>query len=170
VITRTRALLKKRSAEKALLHVNEIIQEVIALTSTELATSEIHLQTALAADLPPVLGDRVQLQQVLLNLILNAKEAMSGVGWQPRELFITSLASESGEAVVAVRDSGTGLDPRDCDRIFEAFFTTKAEGLGLGLSISRTIIEAHGGRLWASSDEGQGSSIQFALPAGGRGG
>ncbi|HEX2278972.1 MAG TPA: PAS domain S-box protein [Candidatus Tectomicrobia bacterium] len=170
VITRTRALLKKRSAEKALLHVNEIIQEVIALTSTELATSEIHLQTALAADLPPVLGDRVQLQQVLLNLILNAKEAMSGVGWQPRELFITSLASESGEAVVAVRDSGTGLDPRDCDRIFEAFFTTKAEGLGLGLSISRTIIEAHGGRLWASSGEGQGSSIQFALPAGGRGG
>jgi PAS domain S-box-containing protein len=168
VITRMRALLQKRDAEKALLNVNEIIQEVTALTSTELSKSEIHVQTALTADLPLVLGDRVQLQQVILNLILNAKEAMSGAGWQPRELCITSLASASGEAVVAVRDSGTGLDPRDGDRIFDAFFTTKAEGLGLGLSISRRIIEAHGGRLWAAPNEDQGATIQFALPASGR--
>ena len=167
VITRMRALLKKRGTEKALLNVNEIIQEVITLTSTELSKSEIHLQTTLAADLPQVLGDRVQLQQVILNLILNAKEAMRGAGWKPRELLITSLASRSGEAVVAVRDSGTGLDPQDCDRIFEAFFTTKAEGLGLGLSISRTIIEAHGGRLWATPNEDQDTTIQFALPASG---
>ena len=110
----------------------------------------------------------MQLQQVLLNLILNAKEAMSSVGWKPRELCITSLASPAREAVVAVRDSGTGLDPRDCDRIFDAFFTTKADGLGLGLSISRTIIEAHGGRLWATPNEDQGATIQFALPASGR--
>jgi len=168
VITRIRALLQKRDAEKALLNVNEIIQEVTALTSTELSKSEIHVQTALAADLPLVLGDGVQLQQVILNLILNAKEAMSGAGWQPRALCITSLASASGEAVVAVRDSGTGLDPRDCDRIFDAFFTTKAEGLGMGLSISRRIIEAHGGRLWAAPNEDQGATIQFALPASGR--
>jgi signal transduction histidine kinase len=167
VITRIRALLMRNDAEKTLLNVNEIIQEVIALTSTELSRSEIHLQPALAAGLPPVLGDRVQLQQVILNLILNAKEAMSGAGWEPRELFITSLASTSGEAVVAVRDSGTGLDPRDCDRIFDAFFTTKTEGLGLGLSISRTIIEAHGGRLWATPNEGQGATIQFTLQSGG---
>src|SRR5215471_15298880 len=168
VITRIRALLQKRDAEKALLNVNEIIHEVTALTSTELSKSAIHVQTALAPDLPPVLGDRVQLQQVILNLILNAKEAMSGAGWQPRELCITSLASVSGEAVVAVRDSGTGLDPRDCDRIFDAFFTTKADGLGLGLSISRSIIEAHSGRLWAAPNEDQGATIQFALPASGR--
>jgi signal transduction histidine kinase len=168
VITRTRALLKKRHAERALLNVNEVIQEVIALTSSELSKSEIHLQTALAADLPPVLGDRVQLQQVILNLILNAKEAMSGVGWKPRELFITSLASTSGEAVVAVQDSGTGLDPRDCDRIFDAFYTTTAEGLGLGLSISRRIIEAHGGRLWATPNQDHGATIQFALPVSAR--
>jgi signal transduction histidine kinase len=168
VITRMRTLLKKNDAEKALLHVNEIIQDVIAFTSPELIKSEIRLRTALAVDLPLVLGDRVQLQQVILNLLLNAKEAMSGAGWKPRELFITSLASSSGEAVVAVRDSGPGLDPRDYDRIFDAFFTTKAEGLGLGLSISRRIIEAHGGRLWATSNEDQGAIIQFALPAGGK--
>jgi PAS domain S-box-containing protein len=168
VITRIRALLKRTEAEKALLHVNEIIQEVITLTSTELSKSEIHLQTALAAELPLVLGDRVQLQQVILNLILNAKEAMNTVGWQPRELIITSLTSTSGEVVVAVRDSGTGLDPRHGDRIFEAFFTTKGEGLGLGLSISRRIIEAHGGRLWATPNEDQGTTIRFTLPASGR--
>ena len=170
VITRVRALLKRQDAEKAPLNVNEIIQEVIALMSPELSKSEIHLQTALVAGLPAVLGDRVQLQQVLLNLILNAKEAMSGVGWQPRELGITSLVSQSGEVMVAVRDSGTGLDPRDGDRIFDAFFTTKAEGLGLGLSISWRIIEAHGGRLWATPNEDQGATIQFTLPASGRSG
>jgi PAS domain S-box-containing protein len=164
VITRIRALLKRHDAEKVLLNVNEIIQDVIALTNSELSRSEIHLRIALAADLPLVRGDRVQLQQVMLNLILNAKEAMSGGGGQPRALCITTLASTSGEAVVAVRDSGIGLDPRDGDRIFDAFVTTKAEGLGLGLSISRTIIEAHGGRLWATSNDGPGATVQFTLP------
>jgi PAS domain S-box-containing protein len=164
VITRIRALVKRHDAEQALMNVNAVVQDVIALTSPELSKSEIHLRIALAADLPLVRGDRVQLQQVLLNLILNAKEAMSGVGWLPRELCITSRASTSGEAVVAVRDSGTGLDPRDGDRIFDAFFTTKAEGLGLGLPISRTIVEAHGGRLWATSNDGPGATVQFTLP------
>jgi signal transduction histidine kinase len=166
VITRIRALVKRRDVEKTRLHVNAIIQEVLALTSPELSRSEIHLQTVLAADLPPVLGDQVQVQQVLLNLLLNAQEAMSGVGWRPRELWITSRASPSGEVVVAVRDSGTGLNPRDGDRIFDAFFTTKPEGLGLGLSISRTIIEAHGGRLWATPNDGPGATVQFTLPIG----
>jgi PAS domain S-box-containing protein len=168
VITRIRALVKRNEAEKALLNVNEIIQEVLTLTSPELSKSEIHLQTALAADLPLALGDRVQLQQMILNLILNAKEAMNAVGWQPRALIITSLTSTSGEVVVAVRDSGTGLHSRDGERIFEAFFTTKGEGLGLGLSISRRIIEAHGGRLWATPNEDQGTTIRFTLPASGR--
>jgi two-component system, LuxR family, sensor kinase FixL len=166
VITRIRALVKRHDAEPALLNVSEIIQEVLALIRPELRQREIHLQTALAADPPLMRGDRVQLQQVLLNLILNAQEAMSGVAWQPRELWITSRASPSGEVVVAVRDSGTGLDPRDGDRIFGAFFTTKAKGLGLGLSISRRIIEAHGGRLWATSNDGPGATVQFTLPIG----
>jgi PAS domain S-box-containing protein len=166
VVTRIRALLRRKDAEKALLNLNEVIQEVIALTSTELSKDEIHLQTAFAADLPAVLGDRVQLQQVILNLILNGKDAMSGVEWQPRELLITTLGSMPGEVLVAVRDSGTGIDPQDCERIFDQFFTTKSEGLGLGLSISRTIIESHGGRLWATPNEDKGATIQFTLPAG----
>jgi C4-dicarboxylate-specific signal transduction histidine kinase len=166
VVTRIRALLRRKDAEKALLNLNEVIQEVIALTSTELSKDEIHLQTAFAADLPAVLGDWVQLQQVILNLILNGKDAMSGVEWQPRELLITTLGSMPGEVLVAVRDSGTGIDPQDCERIFDQFFTTKSEGLGLGLSISRTIIESHGGRLWATPNEDKGATIQFTLPAG----
>jgi signal transduction histidine kinase len=164
VVTRIRALLKRKDSERALLNLNDIIQEVIALTSTELSKSEIHLQTALAADLPPVVGDRVQLQQVILNLILNGKDSMSGVGWQPRELLITTMISNSGKVQVAFRDSGTGIDPRDSERIFDAFFTTKSEGMGLGLSISRTIIESHGGSLCATPNEERGATIQFTLP------
>jgi signal transduction histidine kinase len=166
VITRIRALVKRSEAEKVLLHVNAIIQDAIALTSPALSTSAIQLQTALAADLPPVWGDRVQVQQVIMNLILNAKEAMDGAGWQPRALCITSRARPSGEIEVAVQDSGTGLDPRDGDHIFDAFFTTKPAGLGLGLSISRTIIEAHGGRLWATAHDGPGATVCFTLPTG----
>jgi signal transduction histidine kinase len=166
VITRIRALVKRSEGEKVLLHVNAIIQDAIALTSPALSTSAIQLQTALAADLPPVWGDRVQVQQVIMNLILNAKEAMDGAGWQPRALCITSRARPSGEIEVAVQDSGTGLDPRDGDHIFDAFFTTKPAGLGLGLSISRTIIEAHGGRLWATAHDGPGATVCFTLPTG----
>src|SRR6185436_1637670 len=108
--------------------------------------------------------DRIQLQQVILNLILNGKDAMSGVKNGPRELLITSRKSKAGELVVAVRDSGRGLDPNDAQRIFDPFFTTKPEGMGLGLSISRTIIEAHGGTLWATQNENVGATIQFTLP------
>ena len=137
---------------------------MIALVSSDVLRGKVELRAELAADLPPVVGDRIQLQQVILNLILNARDAMSEVRTHPRELLITTLKSKSGEVVVAVRDSGTGLDPKDADRIFDPFFTTKSEGMGLGLSISRTIIEAHGGTLWAKPNEGKGATIQFTLP------
>jgi PAS domain S-box-containing protein len=166
VIKRIRALLKKADPETSLLNINETIQDVIALTITELNRNEIRLRIELARGLPPVLGDRIQLQQVILNLILNGKDAMNAEGWQPRELLLTTEIDKPEGVLVAVRDSGTGIDPRDCDRIFDPFFTTKSEGMGLGLSISRTIIESHGGRLWATPNEGKGATIRFTLPAG----
>ena len=129
--------------------------------------SRVELRADLAEDLSPVTGDRIQLQQVILNLILNGKDAMSGVKGNPRELLITSRKNKAGELVVAVRDAGHGLDPADAERIFDPFFTTKAEGMGLGLSISRNIIEAHGGALWATSNEDRGATIQFTLPPNG---
>jgi signal transduction histidine kinase len=164
VIKRIRDLLHKAPPEKALLNINETVQEVIALVSNDVLKSKVELRAKLAADLPPVVADRIQLQQVILNLILNARDAMSAVQSHSRELLITSRKSKSGEVVVAVRDSGTGLDPKDADRIFEPFFTTKPEGMGLGLSISRTIIEAHGGTLWAKPNKDRGATIQFTLP------
>jgi PAS domain S-box-containing protein len=166
VIKRIRELLHKTPAEKALLKINETIEEVIALVSSELQRSEIKLQTNLEADLPPVLGDRIQLQQVVLNLILNAKDAMSNEQMNPRELQITTRKSNSGEIAVAVRDSGSGLDPKDADRIFEAFYTTKPAGIGMGLAISRSIVEAHGGTLWATTNDDKGATFQFTLPTG----
>jgi PAS domain S-box-containing protein len=166
VIKRIRDLLHKSPPEKAPLNVNETIQEVIALVSSDVVSSEVELRAELAADLPLVVGDRIQLQQVILNLVLNGKDAMSGAQTNPRELLITSQKSQAGELVVAVRDSGRGLDPKDAERIFDPFFTTKPEGMGLGLSISRTIIEAHGGTLWATPNEDRGATMQFTLPPG----
>ena len=147
-----------------LLDINRKILEVLALTEHELRSHDIVLQTQLGEALPRVAGDRVQLQQVLLNLILNAIEAMSGVHDRPRQLTIVSRAGRPDAVVVEVRDSGTGLDPEGAERMFEAFYTTKAEGIGIGLSISRSIVEAHGGRLWASSNEPHGAVFQFSLP------
>jgi PAS domain S-box-containing protein len=169
VIKRIRALLKKTVPEKAPLNINDTIQEVIALAASELAKNRVAARTELEADLPPVIGDRVQLQQVMLNLILNANEAMSCADWQPRELFIRSQKMQPDQVIVAVRDSGTGFDPQAAERIFDAFFTTKTHdgGLGLGLSISRTIIESHGGKLWATSNEGKGATFQFTLSTSG---
>jgi C4-dicarboxylate-specific signal transduction histidine kinase len=166
VIKRIRELLHKSPLEKTPLNINEIVQEVIALVSSDVLRSRVKLLADLAADLPQVIGDRVQLQQVILNLILNAKDAMSAVQTRPRELLITSRKGKSGEVVVAVRDSGKGLDRKDAERIFDPFFSTKPEGMGLGLSISRTIIEDHHGTLWATPNEDKGATIQFALPPG----
>jgi PAS domain S-box-containing protein len=164
VIRRIRALLKKNAPEKAPLDINETLQEVIALTAGELGKNQVSLRTELEADLPPVLGDRVELQQVLLNLILNGCEAMSESGWRPRELLISSRKCETDEVMVSVRDSGVGIDPQIAEHLFDAFFTTKEGGLGLGLSISRRIIEAHGGRIWASPNEDRGATLWFTLP------
>ena len=165
VIKRIRDLLHKATSEKALLNINETVQEVIELVNSDLRRSNVKLLTELIADSPPVVGDRIQLQQVILNLILNARDAMSEAQPNPRELLITSRQNEFGEVVVAVQDSGKGLDAKDAARIFDPFFTTKAEGMGLGLSISRRIIEDHGGRMWATPNEPRGAVVGFTLPA-----
>ncbi|HZE71546.1 MAG TPA: PAS domain S-box protein [Pyrinomonadaceae bacterium] len=166
VIRRIRDLLHKAPPKKAPLNINDAIQEVIALVSSDVLRSNVELKAELAADPPAVVGDRIQLQQVILNLILNGKDAMSSVKTRPRELLITSREGNAGELLVAVRDTGNGLDPQNVERIFDPFFTTKPEGMGLGLSISRTIIEAHGGRLWATQNEDNGATIQFTLHPG----
>ena len=164
VIARIRALTKRQAPRMDLLDLNGEILEVLALTEQELHSHDIVLETKLDGTLPQVRGDRVQLQQVLLNLILNAIEAMSAVNDRPRELTIVSAQGTDG-VMVEVCDSGIGLDQDHAERVFEAFYTTKAEGLGIGLSISRSIIEAHGGRLWAAPNEPHGAVFGFSLPA-----
>ena len=164
VIGRIRALIKKAPPRKDAVSINDAILEVVALTRAEAANNGVLVRTRLAESLPPVQGDRVQLQQVLLNLIINAIEAMRDAGEDERELLI-STRSEPDDVSVEVRDSGPGLTPAALDRVFEAFYTTKPNGLGLGLSICRSIIEAHNGRLWASADLPRGASFQFTLPA-----
>ena len=164
VVGRIRALIKKAPARKDAVAINDAILEVIALTRTEAANNSVLVRTQLAEGLPRVQGDRVQLQQVLLNLIINAIEAMHDVGEEERELLISTRNEPDGVSV-EVRDSGPGFAPADLDRVFEAFHTTKAGGLGLGLSICRSIIEAHNGRLWASANLDRGASFQFTAPA-----
>jgi len=164
VIRRIRALMKRQAPRMEWLDINETILEVIALAQYQLRRSEIVLETRLGHDLPRVSGDRVQLQQVLLNLIVNAIEAMSGIEEQSRELTIVSSSNASDGVSVEVRDSGTGLKPEQALHLFEPFYTTKAEGLGIGLSISRSIVEAHGGRLSASADTPHGAVLAFSLP------
>jgi PAS domain S-box-containing protein len=163
VIRRIRALMKRQTPRKDWLAINETILEVIALAQHQLRQSEILLETRLAQDLPLVRGDRVQLQQVLLNLIINAIEAMCEIK-RPRELTIVSTADGADAVSVEVRDSGTGLDPEHAAHLFEPFYTTKAEGLGVGLSISRSIVEAHGGQLSAAANAPHGTLFRFSLP------
>jgi signal transduction histidine kinase len=166
VIKRIRGLLHKAPAQKLPLNINETVKEVTELVSSDVRRDGVTFQTELALDLPSIMGDRIQLQQVILNLILNAKDAMKGAQTGPRQLLVTSSTNGSAEVVVAVRDTGQGLDPKNAERIFDPFFTTKAEGTGLGLSVSRRIIEDHGGTLWAIPNEDRGATIQFTLPAG----
>ena len=130
---------------------NEVVREVVAITRAEVQKGGASIRTQMAEDLPLVTGDRVQLQQLVLNLIMNAVEAMSGVQDRRREIVITTGPGEGGEVLVAVRDSGVGLDPEEQDKIFDAFYTTKQTGMGMGLAISRSIVEHHGGRLWAAA-------------------
>jgi PAS domain S-box-containing protein len=164
IIGRIRALAKKAPPRKDWLDINETILEVIALARSEAQNSRVSLQTQLSQNVPLVLGDRVQLQQVILNLIINALEAMSGAGDGPRELEVGTGKDEVQGVRVAVRDSGPGLDPDGLDHLFTAFYTTKPQGMGMGLAISRSIIEAHGGRLWASANPQRGATFQFTLP------
>jgi C4-dicarboxylate-specific signal transduction histidine kinase len=145
------------------------IQEVAALAQGEVRRNSVALRTELAHDLPPVVGDRVQLQQVILNLVMNGVEAMASMADRPRELFIYSQQHESDKVLVAVRDSGTGLHSENLDQLFKPFFSTKPKGMGMGLAISRAIIESHGGRLWAAANESRGAVFQFTLPTDGEG-
>jgi PAS domain S-box-containing protein len=162
VIARIRAFIKKTPAEKTALNINEIIQDVMTLTSRQLLQNQVLLEHQLATDLPLVMADRVQLQQVLLNLVMNAIEAMTGAEHNRRLLRMESRLDKSG-VLVAVRDSGTGIGSEG-DHLFTPFFTTKANGMGMGLPISRSIIEAHGGRLWAEANLPSGAVFSFTLP------
>jgi C4-dicarboxylate-specific signal transduction histidine kinase len=164
VIRGLRALAKKSEPELAQLDIDDAVREVQALTRSELQRHGVTLHTDLSADDRPVFGDRVQLQQVLLNLIMNGLEAMRAVTERPKTLAITSEPAGPSGVLVAVEDTGTGLDPATADRIFEPFFTTKSDGLGMGLSICRSIIDAHGGRLWVSPGVLCGSVFRFTVP------
>jgi PAS domain S-box-containing protein len=167
IIARIRALLKKSAPEKETLDMNQVIHQVLALIPGVLEKQHVSVEMELRPALPPVLGDQVQLQQVLLNLIMNGIEAMNTILDRPRVLTIRSDVRESG-LEFTVQDSGNGLDPGHIEHIFDTFFTTKTSGIGMGLSISRSIIEAHNGRLWASSDRAsQGATFRFSLPVAG---
>ena len=144
--------------------INDAIVEVIALTRAEAANNSVSVRTQFAEGLPPVQGDRVQLQQVMLNLIVNAIQAMIGQGARELVISIDAVPSEGGVRV-GVRDTGPGLSPESLSRLFEPFYTTKPEGMGMGLSICRSIVEAHGGRLWATRCEPRGALFQFTIPA-----
>ena len=163
IISRIRLLFKKGAAERELVDMNEVIREMIVLLSSEAMRYNVSVRTQLAADLPQVMGDRVQLQQVVMNLMINGIDAMKDVG-ATRELIINSQRGENERLLVSVSDTGVGLPPQYADQIFNAFFTTKPHGTGMGLRISRSIIESHGGRLWAADNSSHGASFYFALP------
>ena len=165
-ITRIRALAQNAPAHTDWLDLNATIRDVLALARSEVYRHGVVVETQLAEHVPLVRADRIQVQQVLLNLLINAIEALSGVGDGPREVMVQSDTDATQGVLVTVRDSGPGLDPQRLDRLFDAFYTTKPHGLGLGLAISRRIIEAHGGRLWATANVPRGAVVQFTVPIG----
>jgi PAS domain S-box-containing protein len=165
IIDRIRDQIKKAPPRCDRFDLNKAINEVIVLAQSEVNKNGVSVQTRFPDGLAPVQGDRVQLQQVVLNLILNAVEAMSSVEAEARELLISTEQNQTGDILVAVRDSGPGIDPKHVERVFEAFYTTKSSGVGMGLSICRSIIDAHGGRLWADVNEPHGAAFQFTLPS-----
>jgi C4-dicarboxylate-specific signal transduction histidine kinase len=164
VLVRTRGLLRRGERLRERLDINDVVREVIALLDGELRRNGVSLRTEMPANLRPVVVDRVLLQQVILNLIMNAIEAMRAVSDRARVLCIRTEEQSSGSIVVLVQDSGVGLDPKQLSRMFEPFYTTKVQGIGMGLTISRSIIEAHGGRLWAVANDGPGSTFCFTVP------
>jgi PAS domain S-box-containing protein len=163
IIQRLRALSKKTETQKVALDINDVVREVIPLVQHEVLSHRVSLRRELASALPAVLGDRVQLQQVIINLIVNGMEAMTTVTDRPRELVVRSQLDDGGRVLVAVEDSGVGIDPDNAKKLFNAFYTTKPSGMGMGLSICRSIIEDHDGTLWASRNAGPGATFQFAL-------
>jgi len=166
VVTRLRALFSKKEATTEPVDLNEATREVVALSLSGLQRNGVILRQELADDIPVVMADRVQLQQVILNLVLNASDAMSGVDERPRELVIRTAREEGDHVRLIVRDAGVGFDPQAMDRLFEAFYTTKNNGMGMGLSVSRSIIESHQGRLWATPNDGPGATFSFSIPSG----
>jgi C4-dicarboxylate-specific signal transduction histidine kinase len=167
VITRIRSLINKAAPERAHVQLNRIVEETVVLAERQAQRNEVAIEIELMPNLPAVQGDRIQLQQVILNLMMNGIEAMSGTGGRTRTLRIQSRVHDAGQVCISVEDSGVGVDADALPRLFEPFFTTRAQGIGMGLSISRSIIEAHGGRIWVESVPNQGSTFQFTLPVGG---
>jgi signal transduction histidine kinase len=165
VITRLRALFSRRDFTVELLDLNEATREVLALSLSDLQRNRVVLQSEFAPDLPKVTGDRVQLQQVILNLLRNASDAMVEVDDRPRQLLIRTEREEGDRVRVTVRDAGVGIDPQSVAKLFEHFYTTKSGGMGIGLSLSRTIIERHRGRLWAEANDGPGATFSFSIPS-----
>ena len=166
VIMRLRALFSKREFTPESLDLNEAAREVIALSLGDLKRSRVVLQSELAEDLPIITGDRIQLQQVILNLLRNASDAMLGLHDRPRQLLIRTEREDGGRVRVSVRDAGVGVDAQSMNKLFDAFYTTKSDGMGIGLSVSRSIIESHHGRLWAEPNDGPGATFSFSIPRG----
>jgi C4-dicarboxylate-specific signal transduction histidine kinase len=164
VIRRVRALAKKTDTEKAPLDINHVASDAMTLVQRELLSHEVVQRLELAPDLPEIFGDRVQLQQVIINLVINAVEAMESVADRPRELTIRSGRDGTDRVFLTIADSGVGISDADAERVFAPFFTTKSSGMGMGLSICRSIVEAHEGRLSASHNAECGASFKFALP------
>ena len=166
VTSRLRALFSKKEFTVEPLDLNEATREVVALSLSELQRNRVLVQSELADDLPPITGDRVQLQQVLLNLLRNASDAMAGVDDRPRQLLIRTEREGGDHVRVTVRDAGTGIERQGMDKLFDAFYTTKSGGMGIGLSVSRSIVERHHGRLWAEPNDGPGATFAFSIPRG----
>ncbi len=164
VIARIRALTKKVPTPQEKLDLNETLRQVLALIGDQAKRNRVMIRTRFADDLSPISGDQVQLQQVAWNLAMNAIDAMSNVSERVRELVITTRNIDTDQVQVTVEDSGVGLDPNTMQKIFKPFYTTKPTGMGMGLSISRSILESHGGRLWAAAKDGPGTTFYFTLP------
>ena len=164
VIAGIRAMVRKSPSQRGRMNINDVIMEVVTLLSTEIQRNRLSLQTELASDLPLIMGNRVQLQQVILNLMMNAIDAMSQIGQSQRDLSVASVMDGSDAVLVTVRDSGPGLDETALERLFDAFYTTKPDGIGMGLAITRRIVEAHGGQIWATPNTPRGAKFEFRLP------
>jgi C4-dicarboxylate-specific signal transduction histidine kinase len=165
VIGRVRSLAKKSPPEKEWLNINEAVLETLGLTRIEAAQNRASLRTQLSDEIQAVWADKIEVQQVILNLIMNAIEAVSAPGNEQRDVLVVTARTDAGDISLTVKDTGAGLDPAKLEHIFDAFYTTKREGMGMGLAVSRSIIEAHGGRLWASPNQPRGAVFQFTLPS-----